>query len=53
MTSDLITHNPDIFPSPPGVISRLPGTRMGAVNLPVVGRWVVPSSMGRGMRWVI
>lgn len=45
----LITHNPDIFPEvPPRVSLTLAGhTHGGQVNLPVVGRLVVPSKYGQ------
>ena len=45
----LITHNPDIFPHvPPRVNLTLAGhTHGGQVNLPVVGRLVVPSRYGQ------
>lgn len=45
----LITHNPDIFPHvPPRVSLTLAGhTHGGQVNLPVVGRLVVPSRYGK------
>jgi predicted MPP superfamily phosphohydrolase len=45
----LFTHNPDIFPKvPPRVSLTLAGhTHGGQVNLPVVGRPVVPSKFGQ------
>jgi uncharacterized protein len=45
----LITHNPDIFPDvPPRVSLTIAGhTHGGQVNLPVVGRLVVPSQYGQ------
>ena len=45
----LITHNPDIFPKvPPRVSLTLAGhTHGGQVNLPVVGRLVLPSKYGQ------
>jgi uncharacterized protein len=45
----LITHNPDIFPDVPGRVSlTIAGhTHGGQVNLPVVGRLVVPSKYGQ------
>lgn len=45
----LITHNPDIFPDVPARVSlTLAGhTHGGQVNLPVVGRLVVPSQYGQ------
>lgn len=45
----LITHNPDIFPDvPPRVNLTLAGhTHGGQVNLPLVGRLVVPSRYGQ------
>ena len=45
----LITHNPDIFPDVPSRVSlTLAGhTHGGQVNLPVVGRLVVPSKYGQ------
>lgn len=45
----LITHNPDIFPDvPPRVNLTLAGhTHGGQVDLPVVGRLVVPSKYGQ------
>ena len=45
----LITHNPDIFPDvPPRVSLTLAGhTHGGQVNLPFVGRPVVPSNFGQ------
>ena len=44
-----LTHNPDLFPRiPPRVILTLAGhTHGGQVNLPVVGRPVVPSQFGQ------
>jgi predicted MPP superfamily phosphohydrolase len=44
----LLTHNPDIFPEvPPRIALTLAGhTHGGQVNLPVVGRLVVPSVFG-------
>ena len=44
----LLTHNPDIFPDvPPRIALTLAGhTHGGQVNLPVVGRLVVPSVFG-------
>jgi len=45
----LITHNPDIFPDVPARVSlTIAGhTHGGQVNLPVVGRLVVPSQYGQ------
>jgi len=45
----LLTHNPDIFPDvPPRVSLTLAGhTHGGQVNLPLVGRPVVPSKFGQ------
>jgi predicted MPP superfamily phosphohydrolase len=45
----LFTHNPDVFPSIPARVSlTLAGhTHGGQVNLPLVGRPVVPSKFGR------
>jgi hypothetical protein len=45
----LITHNPDIFPDvPPRVSLTLAGhTHGGQVNLPFIGRPVVPSNFGQ------
>lgn len=45
----LITHNPDIFPDvPPRVSLTLAGhTHGGQVNIPIVGRPVVPSRFGQ------
>jgi predicted MPP superfamily phosphohydrolase len=45
----LITHNPDIFPDVPAVVSlTLAGhTHGGQVNLPFVGRPIVPSDFGQ------
>ncbi len=45
----VLTHNPDIFPRiPPRAILTLAGhTHGGQVNLPVVGRPVVPSQFGQ------
>ena len=45
----LFTHNPDIFPDvPPRVSLTVAGhTHGGQVNLPVVGRPVVPSHFGQ------
>jgi predicted MPP superfamily phosphohydrolase len=45
----LITHNPDIFPDVPARVSlTLAGhTHGGQVNLPVIGRPVVPSNFGQ------
>jgi predicted MPP superfamily phosphohydrolase len=45
----LITHNPDIFPEVPSRVSlTIAGhTHGGQVNLPVVGRLVVPSKYGQ------
>jgi len=44
-----LTHNPDIFPEMPGRVSlTLAGhTHGGQVNLPIVGRLIVPSVFGR------
>ncbi|MDQ3754676.1 MAG: hypothetical protein M3371_08095 [Acidobacteriota bacterium] len=43
-----MTHNPDVFPRiPPRVALTLAGhTHGGQVNLPLLGRLVVPSSFG-------
>lgn len=45
----LITHNPDIFPDvPPRVSLTLAGhTHGGQVNLPLLGRPIVPSNFGQ------
>ena len=45
----LLTHNPDVFPDvPPRVNLTLAGhTHGGQVNLPIVGRLVVPSKYGQ------
>ena len=45
----LFTHNPDIFPEVPARVSlTLAGhTHGGQVNLPIVGRLVVPSTFGQ------
>jgi predicted MPP superfamily phosphohydrolase len=45
----LITHNPDIFPDVPGRVSlTIAGhTHGGQVNLPLLGRLVVPSRYGQ------
>lgn len=45
----LITHNPDIFPEVPGRVSlTLAGhTHGGQVNLPLIGRPIVPSQFGQ------
>jgi predicted MPP superfamily phosphohydrolase len=45
----LITHNPDIFPDvPPRVSLTLAGhTHGGQVNLPFIGRPIVPSNFGQ------
>ncbi|HEX8128740.1 MAG TPA: metallophosphoesterase [Pyrinomonadaceae bacterium] len=45
----LITHNPDIFPDvPPRVSLTLAGhTHGGQVNLPLIGRPIVPSNFGQ------
>jgi hypothetical protein len=45
----VLTHNPDVFPEMPARVSlSLAGhTHGGQVNLPIVGRPIVPSSFGQ------
>jgi predicted MPP superfamily phosphohydrolase len=45
----VLTHNPDVFPEIPDRISlTLAGhTHGGQVNLPIIGRLVVPSQFGQ------
>ena len=48
-TTIAITHNPDIFPQLPASVNLLLAahTHGGQVNLPLVGRLVVPSDYGQ------